>query len=133
MSFIFLKQIKILSPFIDLLLTIMPLLNITPNHFVIKDLDTKKPLLRGRCEGGLYPLKSSLPSNKRTLSATKPSTSRWHSHLGHPSSAIVHQVLSQGHIPFILEKNKELYVMLAKKARVINYPILDLQACPQVL
>ena len=49
-----------------------------------------KNLLKGPCEGGLYPLKSHSPSqqssNKHVLGAFKPSTSLWHSRLGHASS-----------------------------------------------
>jgi hypothetical protein len=29
-----------------------------PTHFLIKDLETRRNLLRGRCEDGLYPLPS---------------------------------------------------------------------------
>jgi histone deacetylase 1/2 len=29
-----------------------------PNHFLIKEQGTKRTLLQGSCEGGLYPLKS---------------------------------------------------------------------------
>lgn len=35
-----------------------------PDYFLIKDQATKRTLLRGGCEGGLYPLKSSSPTNK---------------------------------------------------------------------
>ena len=67
-----------------------------PDYFLIKDQVTRKTLFRGRCEGGLYPLKSSRSSvvNKASYGATKISINRWHSRLGHPSSSIVHQVLS---------------------------------------
>lgn len=43
-----------------------------PNHFLIKDLDTRKVLLQGRCRDGLYPL---------------PSDSSWRGHLA-PSSPL---------------------------------------------
>ena len=80
-----------------------------PNYFLIKDQATKKTLLRGNNEGGLYPLKSSRsPSNKVTYGAIKSSSSRWHNRLGHPSFAVVQHVLSKNHIPFVFESNKDI-------------------------
>jgi histone deacetylase 1/2 len=74
-----------------------------PYCFTIKDQVMKKTLLRGACEGGLYPLKSRFPSssNKVTFGTTRTSSSRWHSRLGHPSSPVVQQVLSQNQIYFV--------------------------------
>jgi hypothetical protein len=74
---------------------------------MIKDQTTKRPLLRGNCEGGLYPLKSRSSPNKVTCGTIKSSSSRWHNHLGHPSFSIVGQVLSNNHIPFVSELNKD--------------------------
>jgi len=58
-----------------------------PNDFFIKEQGTKRTLLHGRCEGGLYPLKPS--HNNQALGVFKPSESVWHARLGHASSAIV--------------------------------------------
>jgi hypothetical protein len=58
-----------------------------PNHFSIKEQGTKRTLHRGRCEGGLYPFKSS--SNKQVLGVVKPSSSLWHHRLGHASTHVV--------------------------------------------
>jgi histone deacetylase 1/2 len=83
-----------------------------PNHFSIKEQATRKTLLRGRCEGGLYPLKSSScksSTNKQVFStAVKPSVSLWHHRLGHPSTNIVKQVLSHHNLPFVSESNKTI-------------------------
>jgi hypothetical protein len=68
-----------------------------PDYFLIKDQETKKAILRGPCEGGLYPLKS---SNKQAHGATKSAISLWHNCLGHASLPVVHQVL--GHAQRIL-------------------------------
>jgi len=46
------------------------------HHFSIKEQETRRTLLKGRCEGGLYPLKSS--PNKEVLGVVKPSASLWH-------------------------------------------------------
>ena len=75
-----------------------------PNHFSIKEQGTKRTLLRGRCEGGLYPLKSSY--NKQALGASKLSSSLWHASLGHASPAMVQQVLSRHNLPFVRNSNK---------------------------
>ena len=79
-----------------------------PHYFLIKDQDTKQTILRGKCQGGLYPLVSSSPnSTKQVCTATKPSHARWHSRLGHPSSFIVRQVLRKNNLPFVKESNTE--------------------------
>ena len=60
----------------------------------------RRVLLRGKCVGGLYPLiSSSSPSNKQAFVAVKPSSAKWHSRLGHPSSAIVKFILSKNKLP----------------------------------
>jgi hypothetical protein len=65
-----------------------------PNYFLVKDQATKKIVLGGNCEGGLYPLKSRLSSNKVTCGIVKSSSARWHSRLGRPTFAVVDQVLT---------------------------------------
>ena len=55
-----------------------------PNFFLIKDQATKSTLLRGRCHNGLHTLPLTPPS-KQVFGVVKPSISRWHSRLGHPS------------------------------------------------
>ena len=96
--------------------------------FFIKDQVTKRILHRGECEKGLYPLKSTpskSPSNKTSFGATKLPTSRWHSRLGHPSSSVVSQVLSQNQIPFVSESNKGQVcdACLKGKSHQLPYPV----------
>ena len=74
-----------------------------PNHFFIKEQGTKRTLLRGRSEGGLYPLE--LSSNKQALGAFKPSSSLWHARLGHASSAVVQQILDNYDLPYVSNPN----------------------------
>ena len=80
-----------------------------PDHFSIKEAVTKKVLLRGKAEGGLYPIRPSLhqPStqNKQAFGVVKPSTSVWHSRLGHASSSVVHRVLSRHNLPFVQDES----------------------------
>jgi hypothetical protein len=59
-----------------------------PNYFLVKDLETRRVLLHGRCKDGLYPLPSS-SHRQGALGAIKISPHRWHSRLGHPSPQIV--------------------------------------------
>ena len=75
-----------------------------PNYFFIKDRETKRVLLQGRCEGGLYPLKP-FPQNKRMLASVKLSSSLWHNRLGHPSSSIVQQIINKNKLPVASESN----------------------------
>jgi hypothetical protein len=58
-----------------------------PHYFLVKDLEMRRVLLRGRCKDGLYPLSSS--HWRGALGAIKISLNRWHSRLGHPSPQIV--------------------------------------------
>jgi hypothetical protein len=67
-----------------------------PDFFLIKDQATKKTILEGRCRGGLYPLPE---SRCEAHSVVKPSTTRWHSRLGHPTFPIVHRVISSNKLP----------------------------------
>ncbi|WVZ94147.1 hypothetical protein U9M48_040078 [Paspalum notatum var. saurae] len=65
-----------------------------PTFFCVKDLDTKY-LLRGSCHDGLYPLPT---PTSQVHHVTKPTLSRWHHRLGHPSSAIVTRVLKDNNL-----------------------------------
>jgi hypothetical protein len=79
-----------------------------PIFFFIKDRELRRTLIHGRSKGGLYPIPCApLHEVKQVLGVSKLTTSRWHSHLGHPSSSIVRCVLRKNNIPcvsdFILE------------------------------
>uniref|UniRef100_A0A8R7R0D9 GAG-pre-integrase domain-containing protein n=1 Tax=Triticum urartu TaxID=4572 RepID=A0A8R7R0D9_TRIUA len=92
------------------------------------DLDTRRILLRGKCVGGLYPLissSSSLSSNKQAFVAIKPSSAKWHSRLGHPSSVIVKLVLSRNKLPHVFESSIESVCDPCQQAKShqLPYPI----------
>jgi len=74
-----------------------------PDHFLVKDQGTKNTLLQGRCEYGLYPIKT---PHKEVLGAVKPPTSLWHHRLGHASLPVVQRVISRHQLPFAQESNK---------------------------
>ena len=61
----------------------------------------------GVCRRGLYPLPAvSLQSQKLACAAAKPSSTVWHTRLGHPSFSIVHQVISKSNLPCASESNR---------------------------
>jgi len=76
-----------------------------PNYFLIKDQATKKTILRGECEGGLYPLKSRPSSNKGAFSAVKSPLSRWHSRATLLLQSF-NKSLAKNSIPFVVDLNK---------------------------
>jgi hypothetical protein len=94
-----------------------------PNFFLIKDQVSKKILHHGRCRGGLYPL---LPrgaaSDKQVLGVVKPTTSRWHSRLGHPSLPIVQRVLRDNNLPFVSYLEVESVRDACQKAKSHQLP-----------
>ena len=75
-----------------------------PNFFLTKDRGTRKVLHQGRCRGGLCPLGASstkASSSKQVYGVSKPSMSRWHSRLGHPSFSIVEHVVRDNNLPCV--------------------------------
>jgi hypothetical protein len=81
---------------------------IHPWYFLLKDRDTRKPLLHERCRNGLYPLPVVVLSKQRVtksvLATIKPFVARWHYRLGHASSPIVQRVLSGNNLSCSKEK-----------------------------
>jgi histone deacetylase 1/2 len=58
-------------------------------------------MLQGRCESGLYPIRSSvINANKCVMFSARVSKEQWHRRLGHPSSQIVSSILSLNKISF---------------------------------
>jgi len=81
-----------------------------PDHFLIKEQVTRRSLLRGRCEGGLYPIKSSphrSSRNKEALGVVNPFASLWHHRLGHAAAPIVQWILSRHKLSFIRDVNNK--------------------------
>jgi hypothetical protein len=94
-----------------------------PWYFYVKDLATRKVLLKGRCIKGLYPnVSSALSKNKRAFSAIKPSASKWHSRLGHPSSRIVQQIISKHQLPCSNKSSSESICDSCQKAKSHQLP-----------
>jgi histone deacetylase 1/2 len=99
-----------------------------PNFFLIKDQATKTTLHQGRCEGGLYPLRlkqGSTSRSKHTFGVSKPSTSRWHSRLGHPAFPIVARVIRDNKLPFIDDSSSESVCDSCQRAKSHQLPYSD--------
>lgn len=99
-----------------------------PNFFLIKNQVTKKTLLRGRCQQGLYSLPSA-PPNKQAFSAIKQTFEKWHNRLGHPSSPIVEKVISNFKLPILVELNKNSVCDACQKAKNHQLPYSSLRVC----
>jgi hypothetical protein len=90
------------------------------HFFCIKNLDLRNVLLKGPCQGGLYPLPSSsfkkfgFGVNKLACGIVNPFVDRWHSHLGHLSIPIVQRVIRTFNLPCLAQEIKD-YVMLVNK------------------
>jgi histone deacetylase 1/2 len=98
-----------------------------PDHFSIKEAVTKRTLLRGRAEGGLYPIKSfssSSSPNKQALGNVKPTSSIWHSRLGHPSAPVISRILTRHQLAFTHDvKNKHIcHACQQGKSHQLPYP-----------
>ena len=97
-----------------------------PYFFLFKDQVTKQILHRGFCVDGLYSL---LPKyckfNKQVYGAIKLSAERWHSRLGHPSFATVHQILGRHKLPVVGERDSETICDSCQRAKShqLPYPV----------
>lgn len=97
-----------------------------PHYFLIKDRASKKVLLRGPSDGGLYPVHHHQSIRNKTVfsAVTKPSHDRWHCRLGHPSSRIVDHVLGHFNLRSLVGQIRNMCVMHVIKGRVINLLML---------
>jgi hypothetical protein len=86
------------------------------NCFLIRDLDTWRTLLRGWCRNGLYPLPYKFV-RRHAFGVVRPSLTRWHLRLGHPSSSIVRKVVSINNLPCLSEPNNESVCDACQKAK----------------
>lgn len=96
-----------------------------PNFFLIKDRVTRKTLHRGRCEGGLYPLRpqrSGAQHHKQVCGVSRPSTWRWHSRLGHASFPIVERVIKGNCLPVSVSHDVESVCDSCQRAKSHQLP-----------
>jgi len=96
----------------------------------VNDILTGNTLLTGPSENGLYPINlRQLPSSKfHALTMTigvKASTSTWHCRLGHPSSAILHRVISKFSLPVNDSINKQTLYVSCQLGKSKQLPFSD--------
>ncbi|KAJ0009705.1 hypothetical protein Pint_33476 [Pistacia integerrima] len=84
---------------------------LTASHFFVKDLQTRKILLQGQSEGGLYPMylkqmklnssnsKTAHISSFTALQGVRAPIHIWHSRLAHASESIVSRVVREAVLP----------------------------------
>lgn len=78
------------------------LIEFHPNYFFVKDRTTGATLLQGRCEHGVYPLPTFIPSASPSIIANigeRTTSLIWHHRLGHPSQRLVTKIISQHFLP----------------------------------
>ena len=72
-----------------------------PNEFQVKDLNTGATILKGRANAGLYEWPT-IPSGSSFISAFSTSTTStpaWHARLGHPANSVIQLISSRFKIP----------------------------------
>jgi histone deacetylase 1/2 len=80
-------------------------IEIHPFHFIVKDRDSRRRVLQGKCDSsGLYPIHPSrINAGKCAMfSASSATTSKeqWHRRLGHPSLQVVNSILRINNLKF---------------------------------
>jgi hypothetical protein len=96
-----------------------------PDFFFVKDRESRKTLLQGWSRGGIYPLPCSTSSTscgKKLRSISKPHQSRWHAHLGHPSSSIVRLVVSKNNLPCVSDAPLDIVCDACQQAKSHQLP-----------
>lgn len=84
---------------------------------------TKRVLLRGPCRGGLYPLPdSSTGPSKHAFNTIKPTATRWHSRLGHPSLEVVRRVVREHDLPCSSSVHSESVCDACQRAKAHQLP-----------
>jgi hypothetical protein len=94
-----------------------------PYWFFIKDRATRNTILEGRCEMGLYPIKSVRRTLAKLIAGVmKPSVDLWHNRLGHPSFSTVDFVLKNNEFPFEEKASSGLVCDACQKAKSHQLP-----------
>jgi hypothetical protein len=92
-----------------------------PDFFLIKDQATRNTILKGPCRRGLYPLPAS-SSVKQANAVDKPTVSRWHDRLGHPSLSIVTKVIDSNNLSCSSVSNKQTVCDACQQAKSHQLP-----------
>jgi histone deacetylase 1/2 len=63
-----------------------------------------------------------LHAARQALGVFKPSTSLWHSRLGHASTRVVQHVLNHHRLPFVIESNKSMICDACQRGKSHQLP-----------
>jgi hypothetical protein len=122
MSSMFPKHLKILHLVIALLPIIMFSLNFILISFLLRIESRGKHSSKVNPKED-YPLPNcSIDPTQQVLFAKKVTTSRWHSHLGHPSSSIVRYVLSKYNLTSTSDSSHESVCDACQEAKSHQLP-----------
>jgi hypothetical protein len=94
------------------------------DFFLIKDQATRRTLLREPCRSGLYPLPPSPSIKHHAYGVSRPSISRWHDRLGHPSSTTVRHIVRINKLPCLDESNNEFVCVACQQEKAHSCHIL---------
>lgn len=103
---------------------IMFLLNSYTLFFHVKDLSTRAILLTGKTKDGVCEWPTSSPKLSTSLvvfSSVKTTSSEWNSRLGHPSSHILHHIMSTFSLPYSLSHNSHCNACLSNKSHKLPF------------
>jgi hypothetical protein len=92
-----------------------------PNFFLIKDQATRNMILRGPCRRELYPPPAD-SSVKLGNAVDKPSLSKWHNRVGHPSLPIVTKVINSNNLSCSSVSNKKSVCDACQQAKSHHLP-----------
>jgi hypothetical protein len=93
-----------------------------PNHFLVKDMDMRKVLLKGQCMDDLYPIPASW---RQAFGTFKPTLHQWHSHLGHPSLHVIEQLVKNNSLLYSNESSTKSVCDACQQAKShqLPYPV----------
>lgn len=92
-----------------------------PSYYFIKDRATRRLLLEGRCESGLYPLKPADIDHLKHALVMSVSKAQWHARLGHPSPQVFRSILRFHSLPS-LNESSELVCNVCQVAKSHQLP-----------
>ena len=98
------------------------LLEFHPDSCFIKDLSTRKTLLRGQLKDGMYVIylgNHNFTVSLQALLDKRAYSSIWHERLGHPSTKVISSVLSQHRLSFFTDRAGILSASPVSKENVI--------------
>jgi histone deacetylase 1/2 len=94
------------------------------DFFCVKDKATRRILLLGRSQDGLYPIpytRASPSSRRHASSSVKVSSSRWHQRLGHPSNKVVQSLVQHHSLPCLPSDNLVCDACQRAKSHQLSY------------